>query len=100
MDVDGTGRGIRPGRVRIESPYLNTAQAAHYVRLSGRTLETLRTNGGGPAYRKHGGRICYHIDDLDAWSAAHRHHSTTEEKQQLELPLSLPSRRGQRRASH
>ena len=100
MNTEGESGLLRAGRRRVDSPYLNTAQAAHYVRLSNRTLETLRTIGGGPAYRKHAGRICYHIDDLDAWSAAHRHHSTTEEKQQLELPLNGAARRGKRHADH
>jgi excisionase family DNA binding protein len=50
------------------SPFLNTAQAAHYVGLSRRTLEKMRTHGGGPRFRRHGRYIRYHIDDLDMWS--------------------------------
>lgn len=50
------------------SPFLNTAQAAFYVGLSRRTLEKMRTHGGGPRFRRHGRYIRYHIDDLDLWS--------------------------------
>jgi hypothetical protein len=58
----------RAARARKGSPFLNTAQAAHYVGLAERTLETMRGQGGGPAFRRHGRFIRYHIDDLDAWS--------------------------------
>ena len=54
------------------SPFLNTAQAAYYVGLSRRTLEKMRTHGGGPRFRRHGRYIRYHIDDLDLWSQGER----------------------------
>ena len=60
----------RAARAKKGSPFLNTAQAAHYVGLSRRTLEKMRTVGGGPKYRKHGRYVRYHIDDLDAWSGS------------------------------
>ncbi|MCU4162321.1 helix-turn-helix domain-containing protein [Acidiphilium sp. AL] len=50
------------------SPFLNTAQAAYYVGLSGRALEKMRRQGRGPRFRKHGRYVRYHIADLDAWS--------------------------------
>ena len=53
---------------QARSPFLNTAQAAHYIGLSYRTLEQMRWNGLGPDYRRHGRFIRYHIDDLDDWS--------------------------------
>ena len=53
---------------RPQSPFLETGQAADYLRLKKRTLDNMRWRGEGPRYRKHGGRICYHIDDLRAWS--------------------------------
>jgi hypothetical protein len=31
----------------------------------------MRQNGEGPAYRKHGRYIRYHIADLEAWSNTH-----------------------------
>jgi excisionase family DNA binding protein len=51
------------------SPFLNTAQAAHYLGISARTLEDMRIADAGPVWRRHGLRhVRYHIDDLDAWS--------------------------------
>ena len=58
----------RAARARKGSPFLNTAQAAHYIGLAERMLETMRGQGQGPAFRRHGRFIRYHIDDLDAWS--------------------------------
>ena len=66
----------RAADAKHHSPFLSTAQAAHYVSLSRRTLEKMRSNGNGPEYRKHGRYVRYHIDDLDAWSDARRKHST------------------------
>lgn len=63
---------------KIESPYLCTEEAALYLRVSVRALEHFRSDGGGPAYRKHGGSIVYHIHDLDRWSTLRRYHSTAE----------------------
>jgi hypothetical protein len=100
MDIELDSRAIRSSRVHEESPYLNTAQAGLYMRLSGRTLETMRSNGGGPPYREHGGRICYHIDELDAWSAARRRRSITEKKAAPKAPPKTPGRRKKRRADH
>ena len=60
----------RAAQAKTGCPFLNTAQAAHYVSLSKYTLERKRVTGGGPPFRKHGRHVFYHIDDLDAWSAA------------------------------
>jgi excisionase family DNA binding protein len=68
----------RVEQTRIESPFLTTTQAGTYVGLSRRTLEKMRTAGNGPAYRKHGRYVRYHIADLDAWSAARCKNSTPE----------------------
>lgn len=51
-----------------DRPYLNTAQAAHYIGLTPRHLERMRSQRSGPPYRRHGRFVFYHIDDLDAWS--------------------------------
>ena len=64
MDDDN----IRAANAKKGSPFLNTDQAAFYVGLSRRTLEKMRTAGGGPHYRKHGRYVRYHIADLEAWS--------------------------------
>jgi excisionase family DNA binding protein len=69
---------IRAANAKKGSPFLNTDQAAHYVSLSRRTLEKMRTAGGGPRFRKHGRYVRYHIDDLDEWSAEHVKTSTSE----------------------
>jgi hypothetical protein len=61
----------RADKAKAGSPFLNTAQAAHYVSLSKYTLERKRVTGGGPPFRKHGRHVFYHIDDLEAWSAGH-----------------------------
>jgi predicted DNA-binding transcriptional regulator AlpA len=60
------------------SPFLNTAQAAHYLVCSQRTLERMRTQGAGPKFRKHGRHVRYMIDDLDSWSSQNEHQSTGE----------------------
>jgi excisionase family DNA binding protein len=50
--------------------YLTNDEAATFLRLSPRTLEKLRVEGGGPRYRKFGRRVRYAIDDLEAWADA------------------------------
>jgi hypothetical protein len=44
-------------------------------------LEKFRTTGRGPAYRKHGRYVRYHIGDLDAWSKAQARESTSHEQE-------------------
>lgn len=58
----------RAAKAKKGCPFLNTDQAAFYVGLSRRTLEKMRTHGGGPRSRKHGRHVRYHIVDLDLWS--------------------------------
>lgn len=58
----------RAARARKGSPFLNTAQTAHYIGLGERTLEGMRKESEGPFFRRHGRFIRYHIDDIDAWS--------------------------------
>ena len=84
MDDDIT----RAADAKKGSPFLNTAQAAHYVGLSGRALEKMRHQGRGPRFRKHGRYVRYHIADLDAWSGAHGKSSTAEPDRPLPGPLS------------
>lgn len=57
-------------------------EAALYLRVTARALEHYRCEGGGPAYRKHGGSIVYHIHDLDRWSAQRRYSSTAQKADQ------------------
>ncbi|OYX02612.1 MAG: DNA-binding protein [Caulobacter vibrioides] len=62
----------RADRARKGTPFLNTAQAAHYIGLTERTLELMRKEGRGPVFRRHGRFVRYHIDDLDTWSSQSR----------------------------
>ncbi len=62
----------------VDSPYLSAKEAALYLRVSLRSLEHFRSEGGGPAYRKHGGTVVYHLQDLERWSARRRYKSTAE----------------------
>lgn len=52
----------------LGSPFFSTGEAALYLRIERRTLENMRWRGEGPRYRKHGGRVRYHVADLDSWS--------------------------------
>lgn len=61
----------RANRAKRGSPFLNTDQAAAYLKLSGRQLKRLRRAGKGPVYRRHSRFVQYHIDDLDGWSRDH-----------------------------
>ena len=47
-----------------ETPFRTEAEAATYLRVTPKTLKNYRYRGDGPKYRKHGGRVVYHIDDL------------------------------------
>ncbi len=58
--------------------YLNCDQAGAHLKLSPRTLEKLRTIGGGPRFRKLGRRVVYTLSDLDAWADARACHSTSD----------------------
>ena len=55
---------------RKGSPFLTTKEAAFYLGLKPNTLVKMRMRGEGPKYRKHGTHVFYHIDELNAWSAA------------------------------
>ncbi len=59
------------------SKFLTTAEAAAYLRLVPHTLENMRWQGTGPEFRKHGGRIFYHLDDIKRWSEASRRQSSS-----------------------
>jgi predicted DNA-binding transcriptional regulator AlpA len=58
----------RAEAARHGTPYLNTAQAAHYLGISERSLQRMRAKGTGPTPRRHMHMVQYHIDDLIAWS--------------------------------
>ena len=60
------------------NPFLNVREAGDFLRLKKRTLDNMRWMGTGPSFRKHGGRIFYHIDELKEWSLATRANSTSQ----------------------
>lgn len=51
-----------------DASYLTPQQAGQYINLSPRTLEKMRSDGGGPRFRKLGKRIRYTKADLDSWA--------------------------------
>lgn len=69
--MDADDEIARANRAKRGSPFLNTDQAAAYLKLSGRQLKRLRRAGKGPVYRRHSRFVQYHIDDLDGWSRDH-----------------------------
>ena len=60
--------------------HLNTIQAAEYLGLSKRTLETWRLIGGNsrPKFKKFGNRVLYNISELEAWASEQTHTSTSD----------------------
>jgi hypothetical protein len=60
------------------SPYLSPDEAGAHLNLSPRTLEKMRTIGGGPRFRKFGRRVMYALQDLEAWSNARTCESTSD----------------------
>ena len=47
--------------IQIPERFLDNEQAAHYLRLSPRTLDRQRLTGDGPRFRKFGRRVIYAI---------------------------------------
>lgn len=64
----------------MEEPhvFLSVVEAAAFLGLSRGTLDNLRWQGGGPAYRKHGGRVLYTLEALKHWSKSREHSSTSD----------------------
>jgi predicted DNA-binding transcriptional regulator AlpA len=61
----------------LTTPLLNQDEAAKALRLSTRTLERLRLQGGGPQYVKMRKRVLYRANDIEAWIAEHLTTSTS-----------------------
>lgn len=59
-----------------DNPFRSVVEAAAFLRLTRAALDRYRWSGGGPKYRKHGGRVFYHIDDLHAWSESRQYHDS------------------------
>lgn len=58
--------------------YLTCEEAGKHLKLSPRTLEKMRTIGGGPLFRKLGRRVMYSIADLDEWADSRACESTSD----------------------
>ena len=61
-----------------QSPFLNVREAGAFLRLEKRTLDNMRWMGTGPNFRKHGGRVYYHFNELKEWSLETRSKSTSQ----------------------
>lgn len=73
-----------------QNPFLNVGEAGAFLRLKKRTLDNMRRMGTGPSFRKHGGRIFYHIDELKEWSLASRTKSTFQFSLMAVIATTLP----------
>jgi hypothetical protein len=62
------------------SLFFTIPEAAELMRVKRRTLDNFRWRGEGPRFRRHGGRIVYHRDDLMAWSDQRRARVASERK--------------------
>jgi hypothetical protein len=60
------------------SPFMDTVEAAGFLKISPRTLEKQRVIGGGPRFRKFGSRVLYALSDLQAWADARSFANTSE----------------------
>ena len=67
-DPDDTAR--RAQRARVTCPFHTTKQTAFHLGLAASSLKDMRAEGRGPVCRLHGRAWYYHIDDIEAWSAA------------------------------
>lgn len=62
-----------------QKKWLNTKEAAEYLGLGVGSLEKLRLYGRSPIYSKPTPRrVVYDIADLEAWLAAHKRRSTSD----------------------
>jgi predicted DNA-binding transcriptional regulator AlpA len=55
-----------------DNPFLTIDETAELLRVNRRTLDNLRWQNDGPPFRRHGGRIVYHRDEVIAWSEHRR----------------------------
>jgi len=67
----------KPTQKITQSPYLDVLEAANYLGIARSTLDTYRSEGRGPTYRKHGWRVKYKRSDLDQWSERRMYLSTS-----------------------
>jgi hypothetical protein len=65
---------VASGAVR----HLNQIELGRRWGISPRTLERWRWLGEGPRYLKIGGRVCYRLEDVEAFETQQRRASTAE----------------------
>ena len=65
-----------PVQASSTADFLTIAEAAELLRIHRRTLDNMRWKGTGPIFRRHGGRVVYHRDELLAWSAERKAKNT------------------------
>jgi predicted DNA-binding transcriptional regulator AlpA len=58
---------------------LRVPEAATFLGVSGSYLNALRCRGGGSMFVRMGRAVAYHPDDLEAWLAARRRASTSDQ---------------------
>ena len=63
----------------VEQGYMRTKQAARYLDKGHRSLDRMRTEGGGPPYYKLGYSVRYRREDLDEWARSRRRLSTSDD---------------------
>ena len=84
VPVDAAGQ---EGREMNETTrYMTTPQAAAYLGLSPRTLESYRCRGGGPPFHVFGSVVRYLLSDLVRWASARRRHSTSDDGLRSPIP--------------
>ncbi|MCE5230426.1 helix-turn-helix domain-containing protein [bacterium] len=64
--------------------FFTEAEAAKYLRVSVKFLQTCRWKGGGPVFRKFSRLVRYHIDDLKKYADACAYTSTGKESKSHE----------------
>ena len=52
--------------------YMNTDEAAKYLKLKPSTLNCWRSRREGPAFVKAGGKVVYRLADLEVWADGRR----------------------------
>ena len=60
--------------------FLDQEATAKLLLLSERTLERLRVEGGGPAFRKFGRKVAYSLTDVLEWADSCKRVSTSDGK--------------------
>lgn len=65
----------------MERSWFNTKETSEYLGVAKATLDSMRTRGGGPTFKKFGRLVRYEKAALDAWIDSRPTGSTTTEIQ-------------------